>query len=262
MKLDPASISVLKILAEYFRSKGITFVLIGAQVPRLLITAAVAEEHRPTMDVDISLQMQSWADFAVVKRELLEMGFKEDRFELRFLYENSKMDIVPYLEKEMNKGILTLPKTENQLNVTGYDKLFKHAIDQKIDTEFYLPVVPLPLFVFTKILAFLDRGIEKNITKDLEDIVFVFQNYEADGSERRFDPQIPEEMLYEERGAYLIGFDLNKYLSEGEMSFVISFLEYFKDEYSEYIQRIRRFSAERRKEIYRLFRSFTRGCGL
>ena len=63
MKLDPDAISVLKILDKFFRERGLNYVLIGALVPKILITSPVLGDHRPTSDIDLTLYMNAWSDF-------------------------------------------------------------------------------------------------------------------------------------------------------------------------------------------------------
>lgn len=258
MKLEPDIIKALKILDRYFRAKGIKYVLIGAQVPKLLITSLVSDEHRPTRDVDVTLQLEEWSDYKNVKNELLVKGFREGKFELRFIYEETLLDIVPYLQKEMKSGVLHLPHSENSMNLSGFDRLFTNAVLIDIETDFRIPVVPLHLFVFTKMLAFLDRGVSQNITKDLEDIIFVLENYETQ-SERRFDTTIPSDIDYKARGAYLLGYDLKQYLTANERKTVSAFFNYFEDEYSAFLQKLSQYDQWKRKELFLMFTCFQKG---
>lgn len=260
MKLDPEAISVLKILDEYFRKRGLQYVLIGAQVPKILISSPVLDDHRPTLDVDITFKLENWSDFNKLKQDLHDLEFTEDRFELRFKHGTILFDFLPYISNEVKDGFLILPQSDRQLNLHGFERLFKHQLFEEIETGFRVPVVPLQIFVYTKILAFLDRGISQNVTKDLEDIIFVLQNYETeDLSLRRFDTDIPQKINFENRGAYLLGIDLKQYLKENEQNFVEKFSKHFKDKYSPYIQKIAGFESNRSEEILVLFESFFRG---
>ena len=260
MKLELGLISVLKILDKYFQKKGITYALIGAQVPRILIDLPVLSEHRPTKDIDIAIKSYSWNDFEQIKKELSNFGFKESTNELRFFYQDTIIDIIPYLENEITNGLLKFPGSENILNVYGFDRLLKNSIRKEIQPGLNISIVPLHLLIFTKILAFLDRGINRNVMKDIEDIIFIFQNYETFKiSERRFDATISTDINYEDRGAYLIGYDLKHYLKDKEQEFVISFLEHFQDEYSPFIQRLTHYDSDKSKEILSLFDAFRKG---
>jgi Uncharacterized protein conserved in bacteria len=262
MKLEPELIATLTVLDNYFQEKGINYTLIGAQVPRILIDFPVASDHRPTQDIDITLQSQSWKDFEEIKKELIDLGFKEDRFELRFLFQGTVLDIVPYLISEVKDGLLTLPGSGYILNVFGFDRLLENSKRIEILPGLSIPIVPLHILLFTKILAFLDRGINQNITKDIEDILFIFQNYESlEINERRFDVTIPMEIDYEDRGAFLLGIDLKQYLQKEEQGFIVSFLEHFQDEFSTVIQKISKYDSGKSKEIYHMFDAFGKGFG-
>ena len=263
MKLEPELIATLKILDKYFREKGINYTLIGAQVPHILIDFPVALEHRPTRDIDITLKSYSWKDFDIIKKELIDLGFKEDRFELRFIFKDTILDIIPYIKSEVCNGILTIPGSGNTINVFGFDRLLENTKKIEIQPDLHIPVIPLHILLFTKILAFLDRGINRNITKDIEDIIFIFQNYESlQISDRRFDATIPLEMNYEDRGAFLLGVDLKQYLEKEEQEFVVTFLEHLNDEFSTFIQKISKFDTAKSKEIVSLFDSFRKGFGV
>ncbi|MBC8525423.1 MAG: hypothetical protein H8D22_00930 [Candidatus Cloacimonetes bacterium] len=263
MKLAPGLISILKILDKYFQKKGISYALIGAQVPRILIDLPILSEHRPTKDIDIAIKSYSWNDFEQIKKELINLGFKEDHYELRFFYQDTIIDIIPYLENEITNGLLKLPGSENTLNVYGFDRLLKNSIRKEIQPGLKISIVPLHLLIFTKILAFLDRGINHNVLKDIEDMIFIFQNYETlEISERRFDATISLDINYEDRGAFLIGYDLKHYLKDKEQEFVVSFLEHFHDEYSPFIQRLTHYDSDKSKEILSLFESFRKGFEL
>lgn len=263
MKLEPELISTLKILDHYFREKGINYALIGAQVPRILIDLPVLSGHRPTQDIDIALKSNSWNDFEQIKKDLSNFGIKEAPYELRFFYRDTIIDIIPYLENEIKNGLLKLPGSENSLNVYGFDRLLKNSIRKEIQPGFNISIVPLHLLIFTKILAFLDRGINQNVLKDIEDMIFIFENYETlETSERRFDAIISVDINYEDRGAFLIGYDLKHYLKGKEQAFVVSFLEHFQDEYSPFIQKIAHYDSDKSKEILSLFEYFRKGFEL
>ncbi len=140
MKLEADIITTLKILDTFFRSKGIKYALIGAQVPRLLITFPVLDEHRPTRDIDVTLQLEDWSDYDKIKKELMKIGFQEDKFELRFIYEKTILDIVPYLQNEIKSGILHLPHSETSMNLSGFDTTIPFNINYEARGAYLLGI--------------------------------------------------------------------------------------------------------------------------
>lgn len=261
MKLEQELIEVLKIINFFFSKNDINYALIGAQVPRILIKFPVSTNIRPTKDIDLLISTNSWDEFQQLKKKLSKIGFKEeDNNELRFHYKDTIIDIIPYIKDELDNGVLKLPDSGNKINVYGFDRLLDNAIKENISRDLSIPIIPLHLSVYTKILAFLDRGIERNITMDIEDIIYIFQNYESlEVSERRFEIETDGTIDFELLGAYLIGIDLKEYLTDVEKQFVHTFLKHFTDEYSYPIQRIIPYDSNKRIEIFNLFNSFRKG---
>lgn len=63
MTIDPSIIRALRILSDYFRSKSYRFIVIGANVPLILIDQREVNGKgfgiRPTKDVDMSVEVEN-----------------------------------------------------------------------------------------------------------------------------------------------------------------------------------------------------------
>jgi len=117
-------------------------------------------------------------------------------------------------------------------------------------------VIPLPLLVFAKITSHMDR----HLTKDLLDILYVLEHYEEVSiSERRFEILEAPNLSYEERGAYLLGMELRNILAYEEVEMVLLFLEDFKNKFSVPVQTLSREARKTVEEILDLFKAFFRG---
>ena len=142
------------------------------------------------------------------------------------------------------------------MNVVGFDKLFEHAKEESITQDFRIPLIPLPLLVYTKIITYEDR----KLSKDVIDILYVLEHYEEISvSTRLFEIADEQELTYEEHGAYLIGQDLKAIISDKESQIVSNFLKLFDSEYVEIVQKISMESKKKAKEILELFHAFERG---
>jgi predicted nucleotidyltransferase len=255
-------IPLLRLLSDYFKQKKYNYVLIGANVPLILIEFKQPDGRgfgiEPTKDVDFSVIVKDWDDYRNLKSDLLNIGLiqKEQEPEHRFFYNDLMVDIIPYNPAIVKNGYLEWPGSGFSMNVTGFDILFKHTIEEWIAEDLEIPVIPLPLLVFTKMSAYLDR----KAVRDLQDVLYVLEHYEeASISERRFDVLPDEEINYENSGALLLGLDLKPLLSESELGIVYEFLDLFKDEYTEAVQKLARASRKNVEEIIELVRVFKRG---
>ena len=160
--------TIIKKLDEYFKHNNFKYVMIGATVASLLIDLKQGStDFRGTEDVDYSIEVEDWQDFEKIKKDLNNLGFEQNvnGIEHRFGRDDVLVDILPYGKNLQKEGIIVFPGTERRINVRGFDKLFKYFQQEKIDENLSINIIPLPLLVFTKILAYQDR----QATKDLED---------------------------------------------------------------------------------------------
>jgi len=146
------------------------------------------------------------------------------------------------------------------MNLQGFDKLIKGAIMEYVDSDFLISVIPLHLSVYSKIIAFLDRGEQRNIYDDIIDILYVFENYEdVYDSERRFDIDGKHNIRYEYSGAFLVGQDIASCLNSDEIQLINTFLLKFNDKYSYTIQKVNSLFKYDSIEILNMFTAFRRG---
>jgi len=75
MKLEKELVDTLRILDEYFKKHDIKYVLIGAQVPKILLSLDRNPDSRPTKDIDLALEFDSWDDYSKVITDLIELCF-------------------------------------------------------------------------------------------------------------------------------------------------------------------------------------------
>lgn len=261
MKFDSEVRQLLHQLDSYFNTKGYPYVLIGANVPFILIDLKEADGKgfgiRPTMDLDFCIQVNDWQNYNELKRDLLKFGFaqKDNQPEHRFFKGNQSVDIMPYGVEIAKDGFIEWPGTGHRMNVVGFDKLFKYACQESISDGLSIPIIPLPLLVYTKINAYLDR----RALRDLQDILYVLEHYEEVSiSERRFDI-IADTITYETSGAFLLGLDLKGILEGAEFDFVDEFLQLFSNEYTEVVQQLSREIRKKSQDILELIEAFRMG---
>lgn len=125
-------------------------------------------DFRPTLDVDILVEVGSTRDYLRIQEKLQRKGFQPDptaNFVGRFLIEGLIIDLMP-----TDQSILGF-------NNRWYADGFRNAIPFKIDDEHSVKIFTAPYFIATKLEAFKNRGKGDGRTStDFEDIVYVLEN--------------------------------------------------------------------------------------
>jgi predicted nucleotidyltransferase len=140
-------------------------VFVGGCTTGLLITDPAASPVRATDDVDVIVEVASYAEYARFSKRLRKLGFSEDSSEgapiCRWRVGQMKLDVMP---------------TDD--TILGFaNRWFKPAIEAAVIVEldvFGLRVVTTPYFIGTKLEAFGGRGRgDFYASSDLEDIIVV-----------------------------------------------------------------------------------------
>ena len=140
-------------------------VFVGGCATWLLITDPAASPVRATDDVDVIVEVASYAEYARFSKRLRSLGFSEDSSEdaplCRWLVDRMKLDVMPTDKRILgfsNRWYKPAIETADVLSLDG----------------FALRVVTAPYFIGTKLEAFLGRGKgDFHASSDLEDIVTV-----------------------------------------------------------------------------------------
>ena len=160
--LDPALESVVTALVQGLRTLGVPFCIVGALVPELLL------ETRPesrTNDADVVVFVPDLAAYADVKRglERKPYDFAQTAVPHRLTRRGGGLvDILPYSHGLAPEGVLRL-EPGVAMNAAGFDRVIGAAIPVRLDSGLELPVVPLPLFVLLKLVAYSDRKLAKDL---------------------------------------------------------------------------------------------------
>jgi hypothetical protein len=138
-------------------------VFVGGCSTGLLITDPGASPVRATDDVDVIVEVASYAEYARFSKRLRSLGFSEDSSEgapiCRWLIAHMKLDVMPTDEA-----------------ILGFsNRWYKPAMDVAAIVAlggFELRVVTAPYFIGTKLEAFRGRG-KRDLyaSSDLEDII-------------------------------------------------------------------------------------------
>lgn len=124
-------------------------------------------EVRPTEDVDVIVEILSYADHIQLDAQLRKIGFKNDMSSgviCRYIYGSTIVDVVP--------------TTADALGFANrwYPEGFNNAIQITLG-DVKVKILTAPYFIATKLEAFKDRGKNDGRTsQDFEDIIFVLEN--------------------------------------------------------------------------------------
>ncbi|MCK9401947.1 MAG: hypothetical protein M0Q26_00975 [Chitinophagaceae bacterium] len=134
----------------------------------------ISEEVRPTDDVDILVEVVTYAKLAEVEEQLRSMGFQNDIYAKhahRYIIQGIVVDLMP-----------------TGKNVTGVSNIwyadgYNNAIDFAVDEWTTVKIFSAPYFIATKLEAFKSPARKYNNdgrnSRDFEDIIFVLENRRA-----------------------------------------------------------------------------------
>jgi len=205
--LDPALESVVTALVRGLRALDVPFCIVGALVPELLLETKPASR---TNDADVVIIVPDLAAYAEVKHGLEQKpyDFAQTTVPHRLTRRGGGIvDVIPYSEKLAPDGRLRLGP-DIVMNTAGFERVIGAAIHIRLDSGLELPVVPLPLFVLLKLVAYSDRKLGKHL-----DAIEHVLRYYAQDDERLWGVEYQGALVeYDYGPAYLLGIDGREYL--------------------------------------------------
>ena len=155
-----AILKVAKALGELNRE----VVFVGGSVIGLYVTSELADEIRPTKDVDITLSITSFGKLEELREKLTQLKFyqtHEDDVICRFRYEDIKVDVMSTHE------IGWAPA--NRWFKTGFEDIQQQTIHGVV-----INIFRVGCYLATKFEAFANRGEgDPRWSHDFEDIVYL-----------------------------------------------------------------------------------------
>lgn len=167
MKPSPNStIAWLRTVAERFGELRSELVFLGGATMELFITDPGAGAPRPTKDVDVIVELGSYADYVHLQDRLRNSGFQEDSSDgaplCRWVTEGIKVDVMPTREEILG------------FTNRWYTAAMRDATEADLGRDVTIRLISAPCFVATKIEAFRARGDDDYVlSHDLEDVVAV-----------------------------------------------------------------------------------------
>ena len=260
-RVDPLVVSALSDLARGLRALQIDFCVIGALVPELLLGVT---PPRLTNDTDATVILDSLADFEQLKERLAEFGFASTRLPYRLTHgDGGRVDLLPYSKTLAPTGHLYLAR-DLSFNMVGYDQVVPNAVQVSVAPDLTVPLVPLPLYVLLKLVAYGDR----KEPKDLGSVLHCLRHYLEEDDRRYGLDHDGTPVPFEHTCAYLLGHDARRFCDRSIAGSVGIVLDRFDSPDAAVVGIVGREDGlllvddEDRTEIFDLFRWFRLGAGV
>ena len=164
--MPDANLLILEEAATKLRTLLNEVVFVGGATLGLLITDTGAAPVRATIDVDVIIEIVSYAEYLEFSEHLKGFGFTEDAREgaplCRWLHEGLVLDVMP-----LDKNVLGFTNR-------WYRDAHQTAQLVQLPSGVSIRAITAPYFLGTKVEAFLNRGQEDfYASRDLEDCIAV-----------------------------------------------------------------------------------------
>lgn len=157
----------IRVVARHFNGLGIPYAFLGASVLPLLVDHPDILEIRPTLDIDLTVEIATLADFYRLENELRAIGFQNDTRDgapiCRWVADGLTVDVMP-----TETSILGMSSE-------WFPEAVRNAVMTSLGEDVNAPIIGRPYFLATKLKAYRDRGArDPYMSKDLDDIVTLF----------------------------------------------------------------------------------------
>lgn len=217
-ELTPWFKEVFTLIDMVCKSFNVPLYLIGAQARHFHLAEQGIRPGRGTGDIDFAIMLPDIGTYNDLLDSLLQKGFRKVTEPYRIIYDptNTVVDLLPFGEIE-EQGTVKFTDRKTEMSVVGLREVLRDPSPLKLDDETIVQVTPLEGIIILKLISF-DEKPER--TKDLDDIHDVLIHYFELNDNRFYEilPDIMGELKEEnfslEAGAWLVGHDIGKLLSD------------------------------------------------
>lgn len=166
-KNDDINIAAVKKVAQALGDLNDNVAYVGGAVVSIYADDPAADEVRPTKDVDITLEIASFAELTKIQEQLAEKGIYpaiEEKIMCRFDCNGVLLDVMA--TKEVGWA---------QAN-EWFEPGFKHLESYRLDETQTIKILSVAYFLASKFTAYHDRGKDPRTSHDFEDIIYVLDN--------------------------------------------------------------------------------------
>lgn len=160
------NIATVAEVAEALQELKDEMVFIGGAVISVYTDDPSADEIRPTADIDLTINLLNYADWAQKQERLAELGFSPDPYGqaiISYRYKDIAVDIMPSEDGPIGPA--------NKWYKIGFENLWTTTVKEQ-----NIHILSAPCYLATKFEAFNDRGTDYRTSHDFEDIIYVLDN--------------------------------------------------------------------------------------
>lgn len=155
-------------VAEGLKELREKMIFIGGAVISLYTDDPAADEIRPTKDIDMTIDLANYAEWAKMQERLAELNFYPDP---------QGQSICSYKFEKIAIDIMPAEGSSIGISNKWYKPGFKYLQQIELPEGISINILPAPYFLATKLEAFKDRGGNDFYgSHDFEDIIYLLDN--------------------------------------------------------------------------------------
>lgn len=223
VKNQTINLKVVEKVATQLAELNDNVVYVGGAVVSLYVTDEGAEHPRPTKDIDISVQVRTYAEMEDLREQLAAKQIYPAATETviyRYQFEDILIDFIPFEETALG--------ATNRWLKPGFEKALPVQIG-----NVEIKILPVTLFVATKWEAFKSRGNDPRTSHDFEDIIYTIDNSlrfaeevaKAENDVQNFLKTLSQEILNHPFRDEIIECHINPYTAQERKAIIIEKLE-------------------------------------
>lgn len=167
LKSAAINIKIIEKVAKALGEINNDVIYVGGAVVSFYITDTGAEQPRPTKDIDISVQISTYAEMNKLSERLASKGIHlaiDQTVMCRYEYEDVLIDFIPYESTEFGPT--------NSWLKPGFDKAYDVPAEEQT-----IKILPVNYYLATKWEAHKSRGgSDPRMSHDFEDVIYIIDN--------------------------------------------------------------------------------------
>lgn len=166
MKNKTINLSVVEEVAIALAELKEKMVFVGGAVVSLYADDPAADEIRPTQDIDMTLKIVSFSEWAKLEETLRSLNIFPDPFGhsiCSYRYKDIPLDIIPANNQHIGQS--------NKWYKYGFESLLSKKLN-----KISINILQVSCYLAAKFEAFNDRGTDYRTSHDFEDIIYVIDN--------------------------------------------------------------------------------------
>lgn len=231
-KIDPFTLEVLSLVSKITDTLKMDFFVIGATARDIIFNLSYGIKiQRATNDVDFSVRVRNWEDYAKLTEALVENNFSPSKIVHRFTYKSiPSIDIIPFGEISLDSVSIKWPEKEaKEMSVIGFEECFKDSESVRIQSN-----PPLDIKIASTRGLFLMKLISwkdgfPSRSRDALDILYIIKNYIEAGNMDRLQSEhsdlVNDQFDFELTGAILLGRDITEIANPQTLQLLVNILE-------------------------------------